>query len=115
MAITRRLQEKRLIVAAPGQRVDVTPDGVRWFDAVGLAVREVRSTRRGLAWPRLDGAERFPHLGGPLGVRLLDTLCANGWLRETPGSRAVRITAQGELELRRRLQIDAGALCRPED
>lgn len=112
VTLARHLQEQALIVPAPEKRFQVTPAGADWFAAIGLDVDTVKPTRRGLARPCLDWTERFHHLGGPLGVRLLEVLCEKDWLRRRDSSRAVRLTDAGRRELSRRLRIDE-ALLRP--
>ena len=104
--ITQGLQERGFIVAAPEKRFDVTPAGVEWFAARGLDVPALKPTRRGLARQCLDWTERRHHLAGPLGVELLNVLCASGWLRRSQNSRAVQVTPQGRLELKCCLGID---------
>jgi hypothetical protein len=43
------------------------------------------------------------------------TLCANGWLRRADGSRAVKTTVKGRVELRHHLGIDEDVLRRQPD
>lgn len=110
VVVTRRLQERGFLVEAPGKRFDVTAAGMAWFADLGLDVRTVKPTPRGLARPCLDWTERFHHLGGPLGVRFLEVLCEKDWLRRQRGSRAVCLTPRGRHELLRRLHIDDALL-----
>jgi hypothetical protein len=84
----------------------VTPAGVAWFGGVGLDVRALKPTRRGLARQCLDWTERRHHLAGPLGVQLLSVLCAKGWLRRSKSSRAVDVTPKGWIGLKQHLGVD---------
>jgi DNA-binding transcriptional ArsR family regulator len=110
VAVTQGLLARGFLIAAPEKRFDVTPAGVAWFAAIGLDVTTVKPTRRGLARPCLDWTERTHHLGGPLGVQFANVLCRRGWLRRLKESRAVRITPEGCMELKRRLGFDPGTL-----
>lgn len=113
--------------------------GVRVFDAMvaagllsdrgGLAVTEAgRSWFTDLAGPRaltarsrplvracLDWTERKTHLGGALGAVLYQQLAARGWVAQRPGSRAVRLTAEGERGLASLLGVTPATLDPPSD
>src|ERR1700742_3071152 len=52
-----------------------------------------------------DWSERRPHLAGKLGVALASRLFELDWVRRTDRPRAVEVTADGERELRERLDI----------
>jgi DNA-binding transcriptional ArsR family regulator len=113
VAVTRALQERSFIVPVPEKRFEITPAGGGWFGGIGLDVAALKPTRRGLARQCLDWTERSHHLAGPLGVGLLSALCARGWLRRSKDSRAVLITPQGRLELKRQLGLDEPSLRAP--
>jgi len=110
VAMTRGLQERGWIVAAADKRFDVTPAGVVWFDRMGLDLGELPSNRHGMARQCLDWTEREYHLAGPLGVRWMSLLCANGWLRRSKTSRAVQVTPKGWAGLKEQLGVDQGQL-----
>lgn len=105
VAVARGLQARGYIVAMPDKQYDVTDEGAAWFAGIGLDVAAIRPTRRGLARQCLDWTQREHHLAGPLGVRLMDTLCAQGWLARSRDSRAVRLTARGRAQLTHHLGI----------
>lgn len=44
----------------------------------------------------LDWSERVPHVAGRLGVVVCKDLHALGWVKRSPGSRALRVTSRGE-------------------
>ena len=73
---------------------------------MGLDVRGIRPTRRGLARQCLDWTERTHHLAGPLGVQFLHRLCDAGWMLRSRNSRAVLVTPKGWQELHQRLGLD---------
>jgi DNA-binding transcriptional ArsR family regulator len=95
---------KRLIgcgcLRLDASRFILTAIGTKQMQAFGIDVCALRQGRRGIAYPCPDWSERVPHLGGPLGRALLDLLLANAWVRETPGSRKLKLTPLGEHELR---------------
>jgi hypothetical protein len=62
-----------------------------------------KPTRNGIARQCLDWTERKHHLAGPLGVQLLELLCAKRWLRRDNTSRAVHITPAGWIGLQQEL------------
>lgn len=78
---------------------EVTPDGRRWFEDLGVSVGALRSPR-GVARQCLDWTERRHHLAGPLGVKLLEAMTARGWLALEPKGRAARLTPEGARALR---------------
>ncbi|ANA35168.1 hypothetical protein R82526_02496 [Ralstonia mannitolilytica] len=106
VAVTQALQSHGYLVPMPDKQYEVTPAGVVWFGEVGLNVRDIRPTRRGLARQCLDWTERAHHLAGPLGVQFLRRLCDAGWMLRARQSRAVLVTPKGWQELHRRLGID---------
>lgn len=110
VAVTRGLQERGYILPAADKQFDVTPTGIEWFNSIGLDVRGLKPTRRGLARQCLDWTERTHHLAGPLGVQFLKVLCASGWLRRVAASRAVRVTPKGWNELKCHLGVDQDSL-----
>ena len=111
VGIAVALEDRGLIASVgPGKRVDVTPAGVTWFEAVfGIDVRKLRPGRHGLACRCLDWTERRHHLAGPLGTRLLQRCFELGWLRRTPRSRAVRLTPKGRDSLQAHLGVGAAS------
>jgi DNA-binding transcriptional ArsR family regulator len=110
VAVAQGLQRRSFIAPVAGKKFDVTPMGAAWFDSIGLDLAALKSSPRGLARQCLDWTERRHHLAGPLGVALMQALCANGWLRRSRESRAVRITPKGHGELKRHLGVDGQRL-----
>lgn len=93
-----------LIRLADGKLYDVTPEGRRWFEDLGVEVEALRSSR-GVARQCLDWTERRHHLAGPLGVKLLETMAARGWFALEAKGRAVRLTVEGGVALRELLGV----------
>lgn len=104
--MTQALERRGVIVAAADKQFEVTQDGIEWFDRMGLNVREMQGTRRGLARQCLDWSERQHHLAGPLGVQWMSLLCANGSLRREKATRAVQVTPHGWAWMKAELGIE---------
>jgi DNA-binding transcriptional ArsR family regulator len=82
----------------------VTAAGRSWF--AELAGPDVLySGPRPLVRACLDWTERRTHLAGALGAALYQQLVARSWVLPRPGSRAVRVTPDGELALARLLRV----------
>jgi DNA-binding transcriptional ArsR family regulator len=47
----------------------------------------------------LDWSERAPHVAGPLGVSLCDSLLTRGWMKRLATGRTLRVTARGQAGL----------------
>lgn len=107
VALTEALTEREFLVAAPDKLFEVTSAGADWFAGAGVDLAALRPTRRGLARQCLDWTERAHHLAGPLGAAFMGAMCESGWLRRAAGSRSVALTPRGQLELKRRLGLDA--------
>jgi DNA-binding transcriptional ArsR family regulator len=82
----------------------VTAVGRSWFtELAGPAA--LHSGSRPLVRACLDWTERRTHLAGALGASLYQQLVVRGWVLPRPGSRAVRVTAEGEIALARLLGV----------
>lgn len=108
--VARALQDHDYIRPASEKQFIVTAAGAEWFASIGVNVASIKPTRRGLARQCLDWTERVYHLAGPLGVHLMATLCANGWLQRSKSSRAVTVTPKGSSELKKQLGVDIAEL-----
>jgi DNA-binding transcriptional ArsR family regulator len=107
VALTRRLLERGLLVV-DGERYAVTSSGAAWLADWGIDLDALGRGRRALARPCLDWSERHHHLAGALGAAIADGLFARGWLLRTPGSRAVRLSAEGQAGLQQELGLALG-------
>lgn len=108
--VCEALVAREIIRPVDEKLYDVTPEGRRWFEDLGVDVGVLRSPR-GVARQCLDWTERRHHLAGPLGVKLLEAMTAQGWLALEAKGRAVRVTPEGAMALRERLGVsleDAG-------
>jgi DNA-binding transcriptional ArsR family regulator len=94
VAIRDRLLERDLL-RPDGTEHQVTRAGAEWFGRLGADVDAARRARRSFARACVDWTERRPHLAGALGDALLDALIGRGWVRRTPGERALELTTAG--------------------
>lgn len=107
VAVAQGLQARGYLLAAADKRFELTQAGAAWFGQIGLDVAKLKPNRRGLARQCLDWTERQHHVAGPLGAHLLDTLCANGWLRRSKSSRVVEVTPKGWVGLKQQLGVSS--------
>jgi DNA-binding transcriptional ArsR family regulator len=77
------------------QAFQVTDDGRSFFCDFGIDMDALEGRRRPVCRACLDWSERKPHLGGGLGAALLARMLEVGWMRRTPRSRAIQLTAPG--------------------
>lgn len=85
---------------------DLTPEGVKAVDALGIDVDETRKLRRRFAYACLDWSERRPHIGGALGAALLKLAIKRKWVSQDLDSRAIRVTNVGRRELLARFGVE---------
>lgn len=102
--VCEALVARDLLRPAADKLYEVTPEGLRWFEDLGVPIDALRSSR-GVARQCLDWTERRHHLAGPLGVKLLAAMTERGWLALEPKGRAVRLTVDGAQALRERLGV----------
>jgi DNA-binding transcriptional ArsR family regulator len=103
---------KWLSMAANGDtEYDVTKEGVRAFEALGIDLEATRTLRRRFAPACLDWSERRPHIGGALGAAILKMTLKRKWVIQDLDSRALGITNLGRREMRNRFGVlfDAGS------
>jgi DNA-binding transcriptional ArsR family regulator len=78
---------------------ELTPAGMKAFEALGIDVEETRALRRRFAFGCLDWSERRPHLGGALGAALLGVALKRKWVFQELDSRALSVTRMGRREM----------------
>lgn len=84
---------------------DLTPDGTRGLEAIGIDVGATRALRRRFAFACVDWSERRPHLGGALGAALLGIALKRRWVSRDLEGRALSVTRAGEREMKIRLGV----------
>ena len=89
----------------PEDGYDLTAEGVKALESLGVDVAETRKLRRRFAYACLDWSERRPHIGGALGAALLEIALKRKWIARDLDSRAISITNVGRRELLARFGI----------
>jgi len=85
---------------------DLTSEGMKAVDALGIDVDEIRKLRRRFAYACLDWSERRPHIGGALGAALLKLALKRKWIAQDLDSRAIRVTNVGRREMLVRFGVE---------
>jgi DNA-binding transcriptional ArsR family regulator len=93
-----------------GSKIDngaynVTADGAKAFEALGIDIAATRTLRRRFACACLDWSERRPHLGGALGAALLKVALKKKWVVHDLDSRALSVTSFGRREMLTRFGV----------
>ena len=94
-----RFKELGWLIDCSPKRCEVSPDGVKAFEKLGIDLAETSASRRRFAYECLDWSERQPHLAGALGAALLRIILKKRWVTQHLDSRALSITAIGSREL----------------
>ena len=105
---TGRREGDPLSAPVPVHPYVLGPSAERVFGSLGVdlpACVADRRTRRPLMRFCLDWTEQRHHLAGRLGAALADALQASGWITETRGHRAIRLTATGSAGLEEHLGL----------
>ena len=94
-----KLQVMQWITTSSSEAYELTSEGTKSLENLGVDIEALRCSRRNFASPCLDWSERKPHLAGALGSALLDLALKKEWLTRDPGSRALQVTDHGRREL----------------
>jgi len=79
----------------------LTEKGEGLMSDLGIEVQSIRDGRRPFTRRCLDWTERRHHLGGALGAAFAATLFARRWIRRIDDTRALRVTPEGQRQLKR--------------
>ncbi|HEX3071778.1 MAG TPA: helix-turn-helix domain-containing protein [Thermoanaerobaculia bacterium] len=85
---------------------DLTANGTKSIESLGIDIDTVRALRRRFACSCLDWSERRPHLSGALGAALLNLALKRKWIVRDLDSRALSVTRIGVRELRTQFELD---------
>jgi DNA-binding transcriptional ArsR family regulator len=85
---------------------DLTVDGTKAFEALGIDLEATRALRRRFAFACLDWSERRPHVGGALGAALLRVALKREWVVQDLDSRALSVTRLGRREILTRFGLN---------
>jgi len=86
--------------------IELTPQGMRALESLGIDVHGTRALRRRFAFACLDWSERRSHLGGALGAALLAHALKKRWVTQELDSRALIVTSLGRREMHARFGLD---------
>ncbi len=109
VALHDRLQALGWFSSGPAdgdKTYDVTSDGVKGCQALGIDLEATRKLRRRFAYACLDWSERRPHVGGALGAALLKVALKKKWVAQDLDVRALRITSIGRREMLARFGLE---------
>jgi DNA-binding transcriptional ArsR family regulator len=81
---------------------DLTAQGKKEIEALGIDVESIRAQRRRFAYPCLDWSERQPHLGGSLAAAILKIALKRKWVTPEFEGRELNVTRFGKREFQRR-------------
>ncbi len=84
---------------------DLTSDGMKGFEALGIDIEATRTLRRRFAYACVDWSERRPHVGGAVGAALLNVALKRKWVIQDLDSRALTVTGVGRREMRTRFSL----------
>ncbi len=78
---------------------ELTVNGAKAFEALGIDLEATRTLRRRFAYGCLDWSERRPHVGGALGAAILRIMLKRKWVVKELDSRALDVTSLGRREM----------------
>ena len=78
---------------------DLTRDGSKAFEALGIDIEATRRLRRRFAYCCVDWSERRPHVGGAIGAALLNLALKRKWVSQDLDSRVLTVTGIGRREM----------------
>ncbi len=85
--------------AGTGNAYDLTLNGIKAFDGLGIDLEGTRTLRRRFAFACLDWSERRSHVGGAVGAALLKLVLKRRWVTQDLDSRALCVTGLGRREM----------------
>lgn len=105
VGVTDALVARRAIRGRDGG-FELTRSGERLLGSIGVDVDAAHDQRRAFALACQDWTERRSHLAGALGADLCERLFVMGWIARIGSGRAVALTSEGSIELRRLIGLD---------
>lgn len=96
---------KKLKWLSGNDEYDLTTQGRKEIEALGIDVEAIRSLRRRFAYPCVDWSERQPHLGGALAAAILTIALKRKWLTRELEGRELTVTRIGKRELLARFGV----------
>lgn len=90
---------------ANGMAYDLSSNGTKALEALGVDIEATRLLRRRFACACLDWSERRPHVGGALGAALLKVALKRKWVVQDLEGRALDVTRYGQREMLNRFGL----------
>jgi DNA-binding transcriptional ArsR family regulator len=97
--------ERHRAISASASGWELTARGEQMLEDLGLDLPALRSQRRAFIRPCLDWTERRAHLAGSVGAGVADRFFELGWISRLSGSRALRVTREGQTQLLTRFAV----------
>jgi DNA-binding transcriptional ArsR family regulator len=97
--------EQRRLLRSGQHGPELTPQGQRFCETIGIDVEALARQRRSLCRACLDWSMRRSHLAGAVGAAVLDRCLDMGWARRIKGSRVVSFSAAGEKVFREQFTL----------
>jgi DNA-binding transcriptional ArsR family regulator len=88
-----------LSTTADNDAYNLTLNGTKAFESLGIDLDETRTLRRRFAYACLDWSECRPHVGGALGAAVLKVALKRKWVIQDLDSRALGVTSFGRREM----------------
>lgn len=105
VAITQAFLKNKFIKRNE-QDYQLTSAGKKFFAQCNIDIEQLIQQRRRLAYPCLDWSERVHHLAGALGAAFLKYALEKRWFLRIKDSRALQITTEGKMQIKRLLKIE---------
>ncbi len=103
--IVDAMEKRGYLVARDAKLYQVTARGRTWFEKFGITMSDAQLKHPRFARRCLDWTERRYHLAGELGSALLERFHEMKWIAPVRGSRAVRVTLNGQSEIENRFGV----------
>jgi DNA-binding transcriptional ArsR family regulator len=103
--IVDSLVRQHVLIQRDSSQFAITKHGREWFAQLGITFTETQLKHPRFARCCLDWTERRHHISGILGSMMLNRFRELRWLAAMRGTRALRVTLEGEQSLYRLLQL----------
>jgi DNA-binding transcriptional ArsR family regulator len=100
-----RLKSMGWLSARKNTLYELTSEGTKGLQRLGVDIEATRALRRRFAYACLDWSERRPHLGGALGAALLEVALKRKWVLQDLDCRALTVTGLGRREISSRFDV----------
>ncbi len=87
------------LLVSRDDHIDLTPGGILSVEKFGIDLASLKGSRRPLCKSCLDWSARRSHLAGSLGEAFLNRFFDLGWASRNEGSRVIKFTSRGELQI----------------